>query len=69
VVVIKRDSDSEKLEYSVNAYLTVLNDHYPDLINMGKSEEAYQRLFQAIREGWDAIAQKAIHELIKSMDT
>lgn len=22
---------------------------------MGKSEEAYQRLFQAIREGWEAV--------------
>ena len=25
-----------------------INEHYPDLITMGKSEQAYQRLFQAI---------------------
>jgi len=36
---------------------------------MGKSEEAYQRLFQAIREGWEAIGQEVINDLIKSMDT
>jgi hypothetical protein len=36
---------------------------------MGASEEAYQRLFQAICEGWEAIAQNAINDLIKSMDT
>jgi DNA-binding FadR family transcriptional regulator len=36
---------------------------------MGENKEAYQRLFQAIREGWEAIAQDAINDLIKSMDT
>jgi hypothetical protein len=36
---------------------------------MGASGEAYQRLFQAIREGWEAISQDAIDDLIKSMDT
>lgn len=46
-----------------------INEHYPDLLNRGKPEEAYQRLFQAIREGWDAIAQDTINDLIKSMDT
>jgi transposase len=45
-----------------------INEHYPDLVNMGKSEEAYQRLFKAIREGWGAISQEAINNLIKSMD-
>jgi hypothetical protein len=35
---------------------------------MGKSEEAYQRLFSAIREGWDAIAQEAVEKLVKSME-
>ena len=44
-------------------------DHYPELNEMGESEEAYQRLFQAIREGWEAIAQDAINDLIKSIDT
>lgn len=46
-----------------------INDNYPDLIDMGKSEAAYQRLFQAIRESWEAIGQEAIVELVKSMDT
>ena len=36
---------------------------------MGKSKADYQRLFTAIREGWDAIGQEAIDKLIKSMDT
>lgn len=36
---------------------------------MGKSEEDYQRLFQAIRKGWEAIGQEVINNLIKSMDT
>jgi DDE superfamily endonuclease len=28
-----------------------MNDNYPELNEMGKSEEAYQQLFEAIREG------------------
>ncbi len=35
---------------------------------MGASEEAYQQLFAAIREGWEAIAPEAIEKLVKSMD-
>ena len=35
---------------------------------MGKSEEDYQRLFRAIYEGWDAIGEEAMANLIKSMD-
>jgi DDE superfamily endonuclease len=46
-----------------------IHEHYPDLVDMGKSEQAYQRLFQAIRKGWEAIGQEAINDLIKSMDT
>jgi transposase len=46
-----------------------INDYYPDLHNMGRSGEAYQRLFQAIREGLDAIWQDMVDTLIKSMDT
>jgi hypothetical protein len=38
-------------------------------MEMSKSEEAYQHLFQAIREGWEAIGQEAIQNLIKSMKT
>jgi transposase len=44
-------------------------DHYPKLNEIGESKEAYQRLFQAIREGWEAIAQDAINDLIKSIET
>ena len=46
-----------------------IQDHYLKLNEMDKNEEDYQRLFQAIREGWDAIRQDAINDLIKSMDT
>jgi hypothetical protein len=35
---------------------------------MGKSEQAYQQLFAAILEGWDAIAPEAIEGLVRSMD-
>jgi len=45
-----------------------INDNHPELNEMGKSEEAYQQLFAAIREGWDAIAPAAIEKLVKSMD-
>ena len=45
-----------------------INDNHPELNEMGKSEEAYQQLFSAIREGWDAIAHEAIEKLVKGMD-
>ncbi len=45
-----------------------INDHHPELIRMGKSEEDYQRLFSAIYEAWDAIGEEVIQNLIKSMD-
>ena len=45
-----------------------INDNHPELIELGKSEAAYQKLFTAIREGWDAIAPEAIETLVKSMD-
>jgi hypothetical protein len=35
---------------------------------MGKSEDAYQQLFSAIQEGWDAIAPESIETLVRSMD-
>ena len=34
---------------------------------MGKSEEDYQRLFSATYEGWDAIGEEAVVNLIKSI--
>jgi transposase len=45
-----------------------INDNHPELNEMGKSEEAYQQLFTAIREGWNAIAHEAIEKLVKSID-
>ena len=32
-----------------------ITTNYLDLINIGTSEAAYQRLYQAIREGWESI--------------
>ena len=46
-----------------------INDHHPELINMDKLEEDYQRLFRAIYEGWDVIGEEAVTNLIKSMDS
>jgi hypothetical protein len=39
------------------------------LVDMGTSEAGYQRLYQAMREGWESIPQSKIDGLIKSMDT
>ena len=36
---------------------------------MGKSEEAYQALYDALNEGWDQIKQSLIDRLIKSIDS
>jgi hypothetical protein len=46
-----------------------ITTNYPDLINMGASEAAYQRLYEVMREGWESIPQSKIDGLIKSMDT
>ena len=35
---------------------------------MSKTEEAYQQLYQAIRETWKVIPQEKIDLLIQSMD-
>ena len=44
-------------------------EHYPDLFEMGKTEEAYQALYDALNEGWDQMKQSLIDGLIKSIDT
>ena len=44
-------------------------EHYPELLEMGKSEEAYQALYEALNKGWDAMKQSLIDGLIKSMDS
>ena len=46
-----------------------INDNHPELQDIGKAEEDYQRLFTAIREAWEAIREDTIHDLIKSMNT
>ena len=43
--------------------------HYPDLLEMGKSEETYQALYDILNEGWDQMKQSLIDGLIKSMDS
>ena len=43
-------------------------EHYPDLREMGITEDAYQRLYSALQEGWEAIPQTKIDHLIKTMD-
>ena len=35
---------------------------------MGTTEAAYQRLYSALQEGWEAIPQTKIDHLIKTMD-
>lgn len=36
---------------------------------MGRTEQAYQQLFQVIRDGWDSIGQDVVDTLIRSMDS
>jgi hypothetical protein len=43
-------------------------DNYPDLKNMGTSQQAYQRLYSVLQEGWESIPQEKINHLIRSMD-
>jgi hypothetical protein len=44
-------------------------EHYPELLEMSKSEEIYQALYDALNKGWDAMKQSLIYGLIKSMDS
>ena len=41
--------------------------NYPDLREMGNSEEEYQRLCTIIEEAWNALDQDKIDNLIRSM--
>ena len=62
-------SDLNPIEHLWTQLKHWINEHYPELRIMSKSEEDYQCLFQAIREGWDDIGQEAVVNLIKNMDT
>jgi transposase len=61
--------DLNPIEHLWARFKQWIHEHYPELNEMEVREEAYERLFQAIREGWEAISQDAIDDLIKSMDT
>jgi transposase len=43
-------------------------EHYPELNEMGKSQQAYNELARVIVEAWEAVPQEAINNLIRSMD-
>jgi hypothetical protein len=42
-------------------------EHYPDLRDVGSGDEGYQALWEAVKEGWEALDQDFIDGLIKSM--
>ena len=44
-----------------------ITTNYPDLKDMGKSEQAYERLYGVMHEAWESIPQEKIDKLIKSM--
>jgi transposase len=44
-----------------------INAHYPELNDMGKSDEDYKALCDAIEEAWNAIDQEVIDNLIRSI--
>ena len=41
--------------------------HHPELLNMGKSQDAYDQLARAIKEAWNALDQEYIDNLIRGM--
>jgi len=43
-------------------------DNYPELQELGKSQEAFDRLAAAIQQAWQAIGEEKIREYIKSMN-
>ena len=44
-----------------------ISEHYPHLQTMGKSDEDYAALYDAIERAWNAIPQSKIDTLIRSM--
>jgi hypothetical protein len=44
-----------------------ITDHYPELSDMGASDEAYEALCGAIEQAWAALDQNKIDNLIRSM--
>jgi hypothetical protein len=43
-------------------------EYYPDLLEMSKTEEAYQALYNALNKGRDQRKQSLIDRLIKRMN-
>jgi transposase len=43
-------------------------DNYPELQELGESQEAFDRLAIAIQQAWQAISEEKIRECIKSMN-
>ena len=41
--------------------------HHPELLNMDKSQEAYNQLARTIEETWNALDQEYIDNLIRGM--
>lgn len=44
-----------------------INEHYPELLEIGACEESYEALHKAIKEAWQAVPQDYIDHLIKGM--
>ena len=42
-------------------------EHYPELLNSGKSEQAIQDLENALVDAWNQLPEKLFESLIKSM--
>jgi transposase len=44
-----------------------INEHYPELKNMGNCDADYKALCEAIEQAWNALDQDKIDDLIRSM--
>ena len=46
-----------------------INKYHSELLHAGKTEGDYQRFFQAIEEGWEAIGQITVNNYLRSIDS
>jgi transposase len=60
--------DLNPIEYIWARMKEWIHQHYPNLRDMGDSQEALDKLARVIVEAWEAIPQDAVDHLIRSMD-
>ena len=59
--------DLNPIEHLWHALKSWIREHYPELEDMGKSNEDYLAMSRAIHEGWEALGDELMSSLIGSM--